>query len=203
MINTMMRIAAWSAALACLSACLPGQMSSQSGRQAPSLVVAPGEPVLQVGIPKLGTEASLKRIGVNGGVETWMSGDGVSVSLNQGVIVATRGLGFDLMAADVGNTLAAMAAGGMPDPYRRQMRYLTADNHARYLSAGCRMTLERDLFTETCATHSGHFTNTYPLTGQGSRQWVSPEIGYLKIRLAAPSGLRQQAAETTEIRLEP
>ncbi len=182
MSKTMIRMAAWLIVGTALTACLPGQ-----DRQAPALLVSRDEALMQIGIPKLGAQANLKRIGENQGVETWQSGDGVSVSVQQGVVVATRGLGFDLMAADVSPTLSAMA-GGDPGPYRRQMRYLTGDNHSRYLAAGCVMETRNGTFTESCKTHRGSFTNQYQGdTGDAilaSRQWISPEVGYLEIKPA-------------------
>lgn len=184
-----------------LAGCLPGQ-----GRQAPALGVTPGEPLLQITLPAQGARATLKRVGVNGDVETWQSGDGVSVSLRRGVVVATRGLGFDLMGADAGPTLAALS-GGPAGPYRHQMRYLTGDNHSTYLSAGCTMAQAGGRHEETCITHRGRFTNLYWLDSAGrilkSRQWIATEIGYLEIESAGGASAGAKSSESVEIVLEP
>lgn len=202
MIGSALRPALIAAALiAALAGCLPGQ-----GRQAPSLGVTPGEPLLEITLPAQGARATLKRVGVNSDVETWQSGDGVSVSLRRGVVVATRGLGFDLMGADAGPTLAALS-GGPAGPYRHQMRYLTGDNHSTYLSASCTLTRVDGRHEEACVTHRGRFTNLYFLNSAGqilrSRQWIATEIGYMVIEAAGDVPSRQESVESVEIVLEP
>lgn len=161
-----------------LAGCLPGQSP------APGLSAAPGEALLRVDIPSRNASARLKRIGVNGDVETWTSPDNVSISLRQGVVVATRGLGFDMMGGDAGNTLAALAAPG-GEVYRRQMRYLTGDNHSTWIAAGCEMTTGAERFEERCLARRDRFTNLYWTDGAGrvvrSRQWVSPQVGQIEI----------------------
>lgn len=190
------------ALIAALAGCLPGQ-----GRQAPALGVTPGEPLLQITLPAQGARATLKRVGGNGAVETWQSGDGVSVSLRRGVVVATRGLGFDLMGADASQTLTALSGGGQSGPYRHQMRYLTGDNHSTYLSASCTLTRVGGRHEETCVTHRGRFTNLYFLDSAGqilrSRQWIATEIGYMVIEAAGDVPSRQESVESVEIVLEP
>lgn len=151
--------------------------------------------VMQVQIPSRGADATLSLVAVNKDVETWLATDNISLSFRRGVLVATRGLGFDLMAADAQNSLNAIAGMG-PEIYRRQMRYLTSDNHSAYLTAGCSMSfagsevvsgqsLQR--LEERCQAHSNLFTNIFWLNGSGqivqSRQWVSPQIGYLNSSL--------------------
>lgn len=64
------------------------------GRQTlPVLTVAPGEALMKLTLPARGrqpqTHAFLKRMGVNGDVETWVSQDRRSLSLRRGIVVAT------------------------------------------------------------------------------------------------------------------
>ena len=54
----------------------------------------------------------LVRKGENRDVETYFTPDNISISLRDGVLIATRGLGFDLMSADVSDTIAGLRRGG-------------------------------------------------------------------------------------------
>lgn len=173
-----MRILAALALVSALAGCLPGQ------RVVPDLSAVPGEALLRVYIPSRNASALLKRAGSNGDVETWISPDNVSIALRQGVVVATRGLGFDMMGGDAGNTLAALAAPG-GGVYRRQMRYLTGDNHSTWIAAGCGMKAGDGRFEERCLARRDRFTNLYWTDGAGrvirSRQWISPQVGQIDI----------------------
>lgn len=150
--------------------------------------------VLRVEIPSRGARADLALVGTNGDVETWIAVDNISLSFNSGILVASRGLGFDLMGAGAESTLAAIR-NGQSGIYRRQMRYLTGDNRSTYLQAGCTMiavgpdelggrSLER--FEEECLARQHKFTNIFWLASNGeiveSRQWLSPENGYVSSR---------------------
>lgn len=152
-------------------------------------------PVMRIDIPSRNAKASLSRVAVNKDVETWLAVDNISLSFRQGVLVASRGLGFDLMGADAQGTLNAISGQG-DEVYRHQMRYLSGDNHSTYLMAGCSMKsigtvvvdaqrLQR--LEETCKARRNNFTNIFWLNGLGdivqSRQWVSPEIGYIMTRV--------------------
>jgi hypothetical protein len=194
----MMRPCLLAASLVLLSGCQPvlQQLSGSEPSKVTSLSAAVlTGPVMQVEIASRGANAPLSRVAVNGDVETWLAVDNISVSLRQGVLVASRGLGFDLMGADAQGTLDALAGydGGV---YRRQMRYLTGEQHSTYLMAGCSMvaigseTVEGQRlrrFEESCKARQNEFTNIFWLDGNGtvirSRQWLSPEIGYLAISL--------------------
>jgi len=147
-------------------------------------------PLLNVTLLERGTQAALEQSGTNGSVTTWVSSDGISVSLDRGVLVATRGLGDDLMAASARPTLDALA--GKPDEYRREYRFLSAENHPAYQLMGCTMephgsetlTGKRLMrYDETCRTFSEQHINSYWTDGSGeivvSRQWISPLIGAL------------------------
>ncbi len=151
--------------------------------------------VLRVQIPSRGADAPLSLAGVNGGVETWMAVDTISLSFDRGVLVASRGLGFDLMGANADATLEALAgrAGGV---YRREMRYLTGDQHSSYVLAGCTMQeigaetvagRRMTRFEERCEARRDSFTNIFWRGADGriisSRQWLSPEVGYITATL--------------------
>ena len=120
----------------------------------------------------------------NRDVVTYLTPDGVSVSLRQGVLVATRGLGFDLMTADVDAVLPALRGGGQG--VVRVHRYLDGEEQVVIRSFICDYT-GRGTVTETCHSDGFKITNSYQLGGGGiiaSRQWVSPEQGYLRLEPA-------------------
>lgn len=152
----------------------------------PSQFVTPlSNTLLNVEIPARGAVATLVLVARNQGVDTWQTGDNVSVSLRSGVFVATRGLGFDVMGSDVQQTLSALA-GRQSGQYTVTRRYLSADNHSEFVTATCTMNRsgsDRQYF-EQCNIPGGVFRNEYLLDGSGqivqSKQWVGPEVQYLK-----------------------
>lgn len=195
-----------SAGLALLAACTsPGRTASDRTvvivrTDAPSVVTRPAGPaagprarLLRATIPSRNAKATLAPVGVEGTVTTWETRDHVSLSFDRGVLVATRGLGFDLMGTNAGPTLAALAGHGAP-VYRRQMRYLDGQDHSAYVVVGCSMKtgvgpaaprgarLRRH--TETCKGVRFAFSNIYWTDRKGevrkAREWVSPQIGYLE-----------------------
>ncbi|OOY03009.1 YjbF family lipoprotein [Thioclava sp. F28-4] len=148
---------------------------------------------LEVVIPSRDANATLSLAGRNGTVETWRSGDDITVSVDRGVVVATRGLGDDLMAADAGPTLAALR-GTKIGAYRRTYRFLTADNHSDYVLLGCEMTTAGNetlagqnllRHEEKCRNPKMAVTNIYWTNKKGriqaGRQWVSPTVGQIAI----------------------
>lgn len=132
----------------------------------------------------------------NGDVIDWRSFDGVGLSLRRGILIATRGLGADVMTIDVTETLEAIAGQRMEttrihrrldgqfqtqtDVYVCEVSRAGPESVA---SLGRQMRLRR--ITETCTGTAHDFENTYWVGGDGiiwvSRQWVSPEIGLLRV----------------------
>jgi len=162
---------------------------------------AQGQPVLYATLPALGTAARMRPSGRNGDVVTWRTPDRVSVSLASGVLVATRGLGYDLMSAETTRARAALseAAAGAPPSgagYPRIYGYLDGEHRPQFRSFFCRVSgRDRDVIeilgarravvriTETCSDPDLDFTNIYWRGPDGltwkSRQWVGPDLGYL------------------------
>lgn len=190
-----MRTFVYAAMFGLLAGCQP-VVQRITGTQPPQEVTfdvgTASAPVMRVQIVSRQADAQLSRVAVSRGVETWLAVDDISLSFQQGVLVATRGLGFDLMGADATATLRAMAGQGDP-VYRRQMRYLTGDHQSSYLMAGCSMAFvgpdvvdgrSFERFDEKCQARQHVFTNIFWRNASGaivqSRQWVSPEIGYLR-----------------------
>lgn len=190
-----MRILSGLGLLAILAACLP-----LPGRDAPPapVEVTLGEPSLQVTVPAHRARTMMRLAGRNGDTETWVSPDGFSISLRDGILVATRGFGFDLIAGDAEATLTALSGVG-PEMHARKMRYLGGDNHSTWLAAGCQIeargseNLDKQrltLMAERCVARQSHFLNLYWLDGADrivrSRQWASDQTGYLEIEMISP-----------------
>lgn len=140
--------------------------------------------------------ASLVRGGANGNRVTWISADNVSITLDQGIIVATRGFPRDLMAAEVTGLKQALAAGGgsarrvhetISDLDQISAELLQCsivfDGTETLVTLGKSSATRR--YKETCAGESTAFTNTYWLDGAGgilrSSQAVAPATGFLQI----------------------
>lgn len=183
-------------ARALVSAKLPGKEEAQP---APAFTRAMLEavltPVQLVTIETRNQKALVAEIAQNGGVTTWSSVDKVTISLRNGGLVATRGLGDDLLAAAGPAPSARLAAGG---PYSRSYTLNDGLDRAVVIAATCSVRLVGSqsidiveisyLVTELrerCEAKDQSFENTYWVDRLGhvrkSRQWVSPEVGTIVI----------------------
>ncbi|WP_342077424.1 YjbF family lipoprotein [Yoonia sp. SS1-5] len=134
--------------------------------------------------------------GENGTRTTWVDSENNSVTVDGGIVVASRGLMGDLIAADVAEVRAALRRGGgnalrRHDFLKDQDGISTELLQCRIVSQGSE-TIERlqtrrktVKFEEKCAGDSLEFTNVYWLNDAGSvirsLQAVSPDAGYLQI----------------------
>lgn len=122
----------------------------------------------------------LVRKGENRDVETYFTPDNISISLQDGVLIATRGLGFDLMSADVSDTIAGLRSGGRAV---RIHRYLDGEDQIVIKSYICDYRGNANV-TETCHGKDHTFENSYQMSaGQviASRQWIGPHNGYIRL----------------------
>lgn len=131
--------------------------------------------------------------GQNGSKDTWVSVDGLSLTLDGGLLVGTRGFGDDLMGADVAAAQSSLNGGGN---HLRTLEFLNGLNQIERRQFDCstvvtgRETItivERSYATtvleENCVGESMTFKNTYWRDANGviwqARQWISPLVGYL------------------------
>jgi hypothetical protein len=131
---------------------------------------------------------------VNGSKTTWMSEDGLSMTFEHGVLIGTRGFGFDMMAAEVSGTLTGFSGASS---YSRTYDFLDGLNQIRRPIFKCQTTEVREeiieiadrsyavtVFEELCVGETNTFTNIYRKDTNGtirqSRQWVSPDLGYIR-----------------------
>ena len=143
-------------------------------------------------------EQVVRRDDAPGQIVVWRTEDNVTLALRSGVLIATRGLGGDLLSTQV------ELAGDRPGPAvgggQKIMRVRALDNKAVPIVLACEVTdlgpetiviVERAHPTrhlrETCEGGGGTVVNDYwtdPRSGLvwQSRQWAGPYIGYIRTR---------------------
>lgn len=146
-------------------------------------------------INALGVAEPARRIALAGANETFESESGFTAAYQDGMLVATHGLGFDLIAADGTATRAALRQGGGDVPRtievmdsldqlsRIEFRCSVTANGSEPVNLGAReVTLRK--FTESCTSNVLAFENLFWLDAAGaivaSRQYVSPTVAYLR-----------------------
>lgn len=120
--------------------------------------------------------------GQNGDVRTYLTPDAISFSLRQGVLVASRGLGADLMQADVTQVLPRVLAGS--GQAQRVHVYLDSEDQEVRRSFTCSYARAEGQVVETCRGDGTGFENRYVLRGGRivtSVQWVSPLLGSFRL----------------------
>jgi len=153
---------------------------------------APG-PVIVVTIGEDGAQGTIVRVGQNADVDTYQSADGISLALRRGILISSRGFGHDLMAADVGGLLQALAGGAAQ--YTRQMTYLDGEDRLEDHVLSCVLHAKGPqkisiygkvsntrYFVEHCTTQTAEIENQYWVSGGRiikSSQWVGPHIAQL------------------------
>ncbi|MDO9639268.1 MAG: YjbF family lipoprotein [Pseudotabrizicola sp.] len=151
-------------------------------------------PVMLVTIDNRKQQALIAEIQTNRDVATWSSVDDITLSFRNGVIVATRGFGADLMAADVPEV--SPRSGG--EAHSRVHTLLNGEDQAVQTRYACsfrnvgmevieivKISYEATHIVESCAGGGMRFVNDFWFSGdqtlRKSRQWISPDVGYLTI----------------------
>lgn len=184
---------------------LKGRLSGTARQSSPAPVTLTRAMLSDVTTPLLfarseqtGAMATLVSVATNGDVVTWSTAEGITVSLRNGLLVATRGLGGDLLDADVSPLATALRKGG--GTYARTYRHLDGENQVIALKVECALTRESSqtievvekryatvFYTEVCESGGEQATNQYWVErGSGairqSRQWISPAVGMLFVQ---------------------
>lgn len=186
-------------ALALLAGCSTGGKPSSLGETLLSLAaggepaeVSPryrrlqGQPAQLVSVEATGVNDALLLESVSAsGAENWLARNAVMFSMQQGMLVATRGLGNDLMAADASES-AALIHARQPGQAHRFYASLSGENDIQHHSYVCDIAVvqpyDLDLFTrvvptsymtETCYAPEGAFTNYYWVGRSDGRIWQS------------------------------
>ncbi|WP_162561669.1 YjbF family lipoprotein [Yoonia vestfoldensis] len=155
----------------------------------------PGQ-FVRVNFRDLGRWDTLVVAGTNGARVTWIGSANLSVTMENGIVVATRGLPRDLMGADTVQTWAAIRAGGGTAERRHDFLDNLDQISPRVLQCSIasmgpdpferrEQTYNTTRFEEKCVSEQLQFTNIYWVNRQGqiirSLQAVSPDAGYLQI----------------------
>lgn len=151
-----------------------------------------GKPILRVQSKALGQDGFLTIADAKENVVTWTAQGQANFSLRDGVLIQTRGLGSDLMSAQV-PSLAQLRSGAS---YERVYYFLGPDDIGTRRTYDCttatigRETIEvvgkthaTTRVTETCTRQNGKVTNDYWIEGstvRKSRQWASNGVTYLE-----------------------
>jgi hypothetical protein len=127
--------------------------------------------------------------------ETWLGADGSTLTLSNGELLATRGLGNDLMGSSFPRLAMLNERVGMS--YGKEMRFLTSDNQLFDISLLCNITeadsneniyifdLKHDVrkYSETCTGNDLSINNEFWQKNDGqivmSTQYHSESLNYL------------------------
>ncbi len=148
------------------------------------------QPIILVSSLDKASEATLVALGNNEEKLTWVSADGISVSYDNGVLIATRGYSQDLLSLKYKNPTKLFSASSIE--YDKVHRYLSGENKYYDIRFKCRgnkkfskptqileYNLSVDTFVEKCDHYFYNYVNEYDLLAGTtivlrSKQWISP-----------------------------
>ena len=148
------------------------------------------QPIILISSLDKTNQATVVALGNNEEKLTWVSADGISVSYDQGVLIATRGYSQDLLSLKYKNPVNLFALSNAQ--YSKVHRYLSGDNNyydIRFKCSGKKQTsktlqmldykLTVDRFVEDCKSEDHKYVNEYDLLAGTtivvrSKQWISP-----------------------------
>ncbi len=135
-----------------------------------------------------------------GKLRTWRTADNANLVFRDGILVTTRGLGNDLGSSDASSTVAAIQTRSARSG-QRAMFVRNGDNGTDRINLSCTMSnlgpttlsivgTQRSVvhLQESCIGSNEQITNDFWVdrrdsTVWQSRQWASPELGYIRTRL--------------------
>jgi hypothetical protein len=172
-------------------------------QQAAAALASSSGQVIVVSIPDRNAVAVMQEIERNGAYVTFGTADRRSITLKYGILTATRGLGNDLMSAEI-EAVTRLIQGRREGAAARVNRYLDGENQTVALDPWCQTKLagssqvnlgevasSTTRVLESCIADTEEFPdatfqNSYQVTPSGriveSRQWVSPFNGYISIQ---------------------
>lgn len=157
-------------------------------------------PLMFAHLEKPSAYASLSQIADSQNVKTFQTVDNISLSMREGVVLASRGLAGDLMSADVTGTVNAVKT-ARGNHYSRTMRWLDGEDQTVTQEFTCSMRkagaekvviLGAGFLTvhlkEKCESGSSTFENNYWRASDSSlvwqsHQWLGPRNGYIDLQL--------------------
>ena len=148
------------------------------------------QPIILTSSTDKKNQATLVSLGNNEERLTWVSSDGISLSYDDGVLIATRGYSQDLLSLNYKNPNKIFSSSY--HQYNKTHRYIDGGNRytdIRFECTGKKMaprsieiveyTLLVDKYVETCVSAKHKYTNEYDLLSGTtvvikSKQWISP-----------------------------
>ena len=139
-------------------------------------------------------QATLVALGNNSERLTWVSSDGISLSYDNGVLIATRGYSQDLLSLHYVKPKKIFSSIYLQ--YNKTHRYINGENRYEDIQFNCtgrklapqpleivEYTLLVDRYVETCVNKKHKYTNEYDLLSGTtvvvkSKQWISPVNSY-------------------------
>ena len=180
---------------AAIMGALGGPPAAPVGGFTPDDVVAAPQDFMLVTVASRDIAGLARMTTDNSGQRTWIGEAGYTVTLDDGLLVATRGLGGDLIAANTAGVRAILRQGG--GVTERQHDYL--DDRDRIQTETYTCTIEAkgpqevdlgirketaEFWTETCANARIQFENQYFVDETGTiiaaRQFVSQTVAYVR-----------------------
>lgn len=140
----------------------------------------------------------LTEVATNGAFSTWGSPDRRTLTEQRGIITSSRGLGADLMSADVGPSVSLILSRTSGSSNRAHI-YLDGENQEQLFQFNCSLQAQGTeglkigeisstvtVIAEICTGAGVSFENMYKVTPAGrivqSRQWLGPLNGYITVQ---------------------
>ncbi|MDP2739504.1 MAG: YjbF family lipoprotein [Pseudorhodobacter sp.] len=182
------------------------QAITQRGQPAPAvtreMLNAYATPMIMAEIPALKITTFVVPFAQNGDVETWATVDDKTISFRQGIMVATRGFGADIMQA-TGPSAAQLASGS--GSHDRAYYYLDGADQTQRFDYHCTVAVagietitvvseqhQTHHIIENCAGKPGVFANEYWFEGgtflRQSKQLLVQPLGSITFRRVIDKG---------------
>ena len=148
------------------------------------------QPIILTSSTDKKNQATLVSLGNNKERLTWVSSDGISLSYDDGLLIATRGYSQDLLALRYKKPKKIFSSSYLE--YDKTHRYLNGENRYNEVHFKCtgkkivlrsieilENTLMVDRYVETCVSAKHKYINEYDLLSgttvvMKSKQWISP-----------------------------
>ena len=148
------------------------------------------QPIILTSSTDKKNQATLVSLGNNEERLTWVSSDGISLSYDDGVLIATRGYSQDLLSLRYKKPKKIFSSSYLE--YDKTHRYLNGENRYNEIHFKCtgkkmalrsieivEYTLMVDRYVETCVSAKHKYINEYDLLSgttvvMKSKQWISP-----------------------------
>ena len=152
------------------------------------------QPIILTSSTDKKNQATLVSLGNNEERLTWVSSDGISLSYDDGVLIATRGYSQDLLSLRYKKPKKIFSSSYLE--YDKTHRYLSGENRYNEIHFKCtgkkmaprsieivEYTLLMDRYVETCVSAKHRYINEYDLLSGTtvvlkSKQWISPNNRY-------------------------